>query len=424
MIRPEKNMRLKWQLIKIKDIRPGYETNIANACLYVDLSSLRSALLEDKYLAEVNLELVRPGESARIVNVLDVIEPRFKVKNGTGSCLPSRDEVPLIGEGVTCVLQGAAVTLCGTFPGAAEGVIEMVGPGAALTPFSRLHHLVIIGKPASGVNRVQFGEALCRAGVKAASLLGQAGAEHPPNEVETFTLPPLSDLTRQAVARPRVFYIFYLNSQGDLRDMLLFGQNTRALLPSLIHPNCVLDGAIVNLGYTRPQKNTTYTIANHALIKELYKRHDRDLSFTGVIVANHFNTYKDKEKTAALCAQLVSSVLGSDAVIITKDGGGQADVDLMVCCERCEERGLKTVILATEGTGQEGTSVGALADFSPQADAIISTGIRSQRLTLPTVERVIGAAEELSIEELEVTITQIVGALGFLGDSPIGGIED
>ena len=73
-----------------------------------------------------------PGDSARIVKVLDVVEPRTKGPGGGGIFPGWLDSEPV--DGPTHVLRGAAVVVAGYLPRAQEAVIDMSGPAAPLSP--------------------------------------------------------------------------------------------------------------------------------------------------------------------------------------------------------------------------------------------------------------------------------------------------
>jgi sarcosine reductase len=51
-------------------------------------------------------------------------------------------KVETVGDGRTHVLSGAAVVTCGKVVGFQEGIIDMTGPGADYTPFSKLNNVV------------------------------------------------------------------------------------------------------------------------------------------------------------------------------------------------------------------------------------------------------------------------------------------
>jgi glycine reductase len=186
-----------------------------------------------------------------------------------------------------------------------------------------------------------------------------------------------------------VAYICHLQSQGTLRDTYVYGENVRALLPTLLHPNEVLDGAIVSSNYIIAcQKNPTYLHCNNPVVRELNRRHGHDLVFAGVIVANEFNTLKEKELSAKFAAKLAAQ-LGVQGVVISQEGGGHADTDLMLCAAETEKLGIRATILLNEIAGAEGDQP-SLVDTSPFADAVVTTGNNDAVLALPAMDRVIG----------------------------------
>ncbi len=123
-------------------------------------------------------------------------------------------------------------------------------------------------------------------------------------------------------------------------------------------------------------------------------------------------------------ARLAKDVLGVDGLIVTKDGGGQADTDLMLTCERCEEKGIRTTILAMEFAGVGGSSQGALADVSPRADAIVAAGNCAEMLPLPGMDRVVGGERLKDYDQdprgpVEVPYNKIPGPVSFFGDNDL-----
>src|SRR5512135_2098384 len=108
----------------------------------------------------VDLELVRPGEKCRILQVLDVIEPRAKTSPGDED-FPGvvGGQVP-VGRGSTCVLGGAAVVLSdyrekrevGKSTDPSGEIIDMSGPGAEAGIYGKTHNIVLLPTPSKGVN--------------------------------------------------------------------------------------------------------------------------------------------------------------------------------------------------------------------------------------------------------------------------------
>jgi glycine reductase len=139
------------------------------------------------------------------------------------------------------------------------------------------------------------------------------------------------------------------------------------------------------------------------------------------VLTNAPPTLAEKEKLALLTAGQLKYVLGADAAIITKEGGGHPQVDVVLNCERCEELGVKVVIVVSEMMTTSRRSDETLIFNSPKADAIISTGC-FEPLDLPPVARLIGGP---TIPDLPVTLTErlpastqvIRGATSHLGAS-------
>src|SRR5262245_56705195 len=99
-------MRLDLGCIYIKKIRFGTRTEIVDDELVIDQAEL-IALLEDPLFERVEVELTYPGESCRIIRVLDILEPRFRMN---GPNFPGAlDGNGLVGDGQTRALKNVAV---------------------------------------------------------------------------------------------------------------------------------------------------------------------------------------------------------------------------------------------------------------------------------------------------------------------------
>ena len=414
-------MRLELGIIKIEDVQFGRETIIKDGTLYVNKNELTALALQDDRLSEADVELARPGEEVRIIPVKDVIEPRFKV-SGSGELFPGViGKIGTVGSGRTNVLRGAALVTVGRIIGFQEGLIDMTGPVAQYSPFSQTNNVVLILHPIDGLDPYAHEEAVRLAGLKAAIYLGKACKDVALDELEVYELNPVTD-----TVLPRVAYIYPLLSEGLLHDTYLYGVDAKKILPTLIHPNEVMDGAIVSGNCVSAcDKHTTYHHLNNALIKELYRRHGKDLDFIGVIVTNLKVTLSDKERASDYASKLVK-LIGAEGAIITEEGFGNPDADLMMLCKKVEEYGIKTVLLTDEYAGGNGGSQ-SLSDAVPQADAVISVGNANEVITLPPMKRVIGNLKSAEViaggfvgcltagEGLNVEIQSIMGSTCQLG---------
>ncbi|MDI6772350.1 MAG: glycine/sarcosine/betaine reductase component B subunit, partial [bacterium] len=134
--------------------------------------------------------------------------------------------------------------------------------------------------------------------------------------------------------------------------------------------------------------HTTFHHLNNPVIEELYRRHGSELNFVGVVVTNLNVTLADKERSSGYAAKLVK-LLGAGGAVITKEGFGNPDADVMMLCKKIEDYGIRTVLITDEYAGRDGSSQ-SLADTVPQADAVVSVGNANAVITLPPMGRIIG----------------------------------
>ncbi|SFB27976.1 glycine/sarcosine/betaine reductase component B subunit [Clostridium frigidicarnis] len=389
-------MRLEVGNIFIKDIQFGAETKVENSVLYVNKEELLNEVSGDERIESINFELARPGEEVRIIPVKDVIEPRVKVE-GQGGIFPGFiSKVDMVGSGRTHVLKGAAVVTTGKIVGFQEGIIDMTGEGAKYTPFSKTNNLVIVVEPKEGVLQHDHEEALRMIGFKAATYLGKAGIDVEPDEVKTFETLPLLEQVKQYPDLPKVVYVYMLQTQGLLHDTYVYGVDAKKIIPTFIYPTEAFDGAIVSGNCVSAcDKNPSYVHMNQPIIEDLYSRHGKDYNFLGCIVTNENVYLADKERSSNMTAKLVE-FLGADAVIISEEGFGNPDADLVMNCNKITAKGIKTVLVTDEYAGQDGSSQ-SLADSSPVGDAVVTGGNANEVITLPPMKKVIGHPEVANI---------------------------
>ena len=344
---------------------------------------------EDEHFESVDIELARPGESVRITPVKDVIEPRVKVE-GPGGIFPGMiSKVDVVGSGKTNVLKGCAVVTTGRIVGFQEGIIDMTGPGAEYTPFSKLNNIVLVCEPKEGLKQHEHEKALRMAGFKVAAHLGKLAKEIKPEEVDTFeTLPMLEGINKYSDL-PKVAYVQMLQSQGLLHDTYVYGVDAKQIVPTILYPTEIMDGAIVSGNCVSAcDKNTTYHHLNNPVVQDLYKKHGKELNFVGVIITNENVYLADKERSSNWTAKL-AEFLGLDGVVVSQEGFGNPDTDLIMNCKKIEQKGVKTVIITDEYAGRDGASQ-SLADADKLANAVVTGGNANEVITLPPMDKVIG----------------------------------
>jgi glycine reductase complex component B subunit alpha and beta len=389
-------LRLELGKIYIKDIRFGDQTKVENGILYVNKEELLKEVSGDDKIKSINFDLAKPGEETRIIPVKDVIEPRVKVE-GKGGIFPGFiSKVDTVGSGRTHVLKGAAVVTTGKIVGFQEGIIDMSGEGAKYTPFSKTNNLVIICEPKEGVLQHEHEEAVRIIGFKAATYLGKAGMNVEPDEIKVYETLPILEQVKKYPELPKVVYVYMLQTQGLLHDTYVYGVDAKKIIPTFIYPTEVFDGAIVSGNCVSAcDKNPTYVHLNHPIIEDLYERHGKDFNFLGCVITNENVYLADKQRSSDMTAKLVE-FLGADAVIISEEGFGNPDADLVMNCNKITEKGIKTVLVTDEYAGRDGSSQ-SLADSTPKGDAVVTGGNANEVITLPPMKRVIGHPEAANI---------------------------
>ena len=379
------NMRLRNEIIRISDVQFGAKTDIDNGVLFINKQELIDYIATPQ-LKKIDIDIARPGESVRIVPIKDVLEPRIKASEDGGSFPGYCGKFDGCGDGTTKVLRGCSVVTVGRIIAFQEGIIDMAGPGTDYCYYSKLNNVVVIADPVEGVSPPKHEELLRLAGVKATHYLAMAAKNASSTEVEEYELKPVSrDL-------PKIAYVYCVMAQGLLHDNYLYGVDCKKLHPTLLHPNEIMDGALVSGNcVTASDKDTTYDHQNNPIIAELYSRHNVDLNFLGVILSPICPGLSDKERCDTGSINIARQI-GADAVIIAEEGGGNPEADLMMLCRNAEKNGIKTVLMMQENAGPDGTAE-PITDTTPEADAVISVGNCNHLITLPKMKKTIGYEE-------------------------------
>lgn len=385
-------MRLEIGNILISDIQFADATKVENSVLYISKEEMIKTIATDDRIVSVDLDIVRPGESVRVTPVKDVIEPRVKV-SGNGGIFPGfLSSVEQVGSGRTHVLKGAAVVTTGKIVAFQEGIIDMTGPGADYTPFSKTVNLVVIAEPVDGLPQHEHEEAVRLLGYRAAKYLGEFGKDIEPDNIETYETKPILEQVKMYPDLPKVVYVYMLQTQGLMHDTYVYGVDAKKIIPTIIYPTEVMDGAIVSGNCVSAcDKNPTYVHMNNPIIVDLYKRHGIDYNFLGVVITNENVFLADKERHSNMTAKLVE-FMGADAAIISEEGFGNPDADLIMNCRKIEKKGIKTVVVTDEYAGSDGASQ-SLADSDPSANACVTGGNANQLIVLPKLDKIIGHIE-------------------------------
>ena len=419
-------MRLEMGHIYIKDIQFASESKIEDGILYVCEEAVKAVALEDEKIKSVSFDIAKPGESVRITPVKDVIEPRVKVE-GRGGVFPGViAKVDTVGEGKTYALKGMAVVTAGKIVGFQEGIIDMTGPGADYTPFSKTLNLVMVCEPVDDIKQHDYEKAVRFAGFRVATYIAELARDLTPDETKVYETCTIKEGFEKYPDLPRVAYVQMLQSQGLLHDTYVYGVDAKKIVPTILSPTEVMDGAIVSGNCVSAcDKNPTYVHENNPVVHDLFEEHGKTINFVCQIITNENVYLADKQRSSDWTAKLCK-MLDLDGVIVSQEGFGNPDTDLIMNCKKIEAEGVKTVIITDEYAGRDGKSQ-SLADADAAADAVVTGGNANQVVILPKLDKVIGtldyvtkiagASEETLREDgsLEVELQVLTGATNETG---------
>ena len=395
-------MKLEIAEFSVAHIRLGRRFGYENQVLEVDEGALIDLVLQDPRITDATLAVATPGEKTRITGIRDIVEPRIKV-SGNGQVFPGvLGPIEEVGDGRTHRLSGMTVIAAAEYEGTIRAgttvqrsaILDMSGPGAEISRFSALLHLVLSFRIVPGLAELEAHAAIQLAEYKVAQRLAQTTEKLSSETISTY------DLSNEDPNLPNVMLL-----QGCITDpqhvhsgVGYYGLSLRDSMATFLHPNELFDGA-VTVDTTRSGRGyypTTWDWQNHPLVLGLYEAHGRSLNFGGVILQRiRFETHHGKEVGAQNAARLAKA-LRADGVLVTWIGGGNAFVDVMFTVRACERSGIKTTLVTYENGGKEGKESPVLF-YVPEADAVVSTGSLDRPLDLPAMDKVIGPYEQIKI---------------------------
>lgn len=381
-------MKLEFQKILIKDIAFGDNTEVIDHVLHINKEEMIEELKKVINVEDVDIDMAKPGEKVRIIPVKDVIEPRYRVDRS--NAFPGvTGEIEQLGNGITKVMKNVAVVTVGDIVGFQEGIIDMWGEGAKWTPFSQTLNLVVDITAAKNIDAHEHEKACREVGLLASEYLGKTLKNIEADEVENYEIEDMKTSYEKYKNLPKVAYVQMMIAQGLLHDVYIYGVDVKTILPTLMNPLEELDGAVVSGNCVAAcDKITTYQHQNNSVIKELYKLHGKEINFVGSIMVPELTTLDGKFRACDYTVKLCK-MLGIDGAIVSEEGYGNPDSDLVMISEGLEKAGIKSVLITDECSGWGGDSQ-PLADSKEEAKAVVSTGNVSFLVHLEKADRVLG----------------------------------
>jgi glycine reductase complex component B subunit alpha and beta len=301
---------------------------------------------------------------------------------------------------VTHRLAGVAVTACCELPWRKTGgiqiprenIAELSGQLAELSPLGSNHNVILELTLREGLPDEECDRAVHQAELSVAAHLARAvGLDHPADHIETF------DLHEVDPSLPRVVYMAQITSQGPFAGTFYYGGYLDRLLPTIVHPNEFLDGALVDGNVAGPNiRIPTLVQQNNPVITGLYREHGVGLCFAGVVLSRgHYYGLEDKHRVAQQASKL-ARLLGAQGAIFTWENAGNGLMETMYTLQACERMGIKTVLITFEHGGAKGDDA-PLQFYVPEAVALVSSGSMDEPVTLPAVERVLGGGDTIRL---------------------------
>lgn len=377
----------------------GAETRWHDGTLEIDRDELLDLVRQDERIPWTDIDVALPGDSVRIINDYEIIEPRIKVE-GKGQTYPAivGRQTAAVGQGRTHTLGGLALVGCvdithsplddpglrarNRSPGLSRyKFIDKSGPGA-VTHSAPLPTVCLTIEQAPGASSEYWHSVAQGAIMRVSDRLAQTTVGLDPPQLDVFDTTPKPDL-------PGIVAICHMSSLELYRGAYtkvgtaVYGI-TRAAPPWVLEPAELLDGAIAQV------RSRMYT--NNPLNLELLRRHGEDWNYLALLAYPTNWSMEDEKAAVSGRVARTAKILGAEGAVVTTDVRGQRMVETMHTIQACEQEGIKTIFLSEE-EDPEGGKAPPFLTFVPELAAVVSTGTGGWDGPFPAVERVLGARE-------------------------------
>jgi sarcosine reductase len=414
--------KLQVGIVNIKKVQLGAATGISAGTLTINAAELKKLLEQDPRLGKVEIDVANPGENTRIVRIVNTYEPRARTGDRKGQFpFPgAMGHTVNAGNGSLVMLKGIMVHVCNATNLESFGRAQScpaptsTGPkfvqydspddtpagsfpahkscGVAITCYAPKEYEYTakpdpFKRPINDI--VSFHMGADMAGMRAAAYLGRAAENMTPDSTTTYALPPVTSTPTGMESLPKVAYISQICHTNCPLPMdfkfngsppLFYGGSGSGIMPTLIHPNDYIDGAVLQPN----DRDGDFAIAhqNDPILMELLSRHGKDINFVGVVIAAHELEYNRQLVSNSMCINLVTNILGADGAIIFKPGGGAPHSNTAIICRTLMNKGVKAVFVRSE--------LYATIYTNPEKFGIIVVHGSGKTQALPAVTKAIG----------------------------------
>lgn len=369
--------RLDIDYVNVHKVQFGEQTSLQDGILTINKQEILNVASNDLF-GSLDIQIVSPGESCRILGIHDVMQPRCKADHPEESYPGIWGKIAPAGQGKTVALKGVVVSDIYYAKCNIKYYMDMGGPCAKYSNFSRHFHVCIDATPGEGVSDASYAEALKRASLSVNVFLAKLTIGLEPDETEVFERKPVPAEKKL----PKVAYLVTHMASHDTWNFLYYGQSALNFLPIVVQPTEILDGAMI-WRYWEPN----YFLQNEVYIKELMKRHGKDLEFVGVVFDNNVMKIDGKDTMSMISATLCKDTLGADCVMLNKSGMGHCQLDSALAFNWCQKLGMTAALNLSAVSNYEPGDMLVIAD--PKVDAVINSG-RNWDLDHPKVDRLVG----------------------------------
>jgi glycine reductase len=418
-----------WQH-RVNRVESGGATGYDRGVLTIDVAELVEVAERDPRVRRCRVETVRPGDPVRLIHVLDSVRPVCSSEGTNRGAFPGLvSPVSTAHRSNTIDLDGVMVTAVGMIPAVdsfltqQEGILDLDGPGARLSPLAEVEHVVLHLEAMDDTPSAEVADAFRRATMLVAERLAATaiGAEEGEPRAGRSGSPDQGAI--------RLVHICEVSAFGKMFDTLVMGKSAMGTLPTPVSLPFLDAGGVVSADYHYAGQRNLTCFYQRSPIAEAVSAHSPQTRLVGTILLPVGGDNQEKERGAAFASHLASA-LAADGALITAVAGGNAHLDVMFAVRECEKRGIRSALSLVEMAGPLGSDPG-MVDTLPEADLIISTGNREQIVALPPIEQVLGGSVLLDgpAEEgggadargnIEVPLRSIVGVNNEMGAWTLG----